>query len=136
MSTLTPPRAAGRPVRNHRQLTRRSLLMLPAFLLVFWLTDVVGTFLMLPLLGLKEGDLPLMARDLAGWTVETLLFLVAVAVPALGIGLARAALRRGGRAGAWAALVLNAATALLMVYVFADAVRMTYFPQVTFPFGG
>ena len=86
MSTLTPPRAAGRPVRTHRQLTRWSLLMLPAFLLVFWLTDVIGTFLMLPLLGLQEGDLPLMARDLAGWTVETLLFLVAIAVPALGVG--------------------------------------------------
>ncbi|MFC8504064.1 hypothetical protein ACFUC1_17025 [Pedococcus sp. NPDC057267] len=136
MSTLTPPRAAGRPVRTHRQLTQWSLLVVPAFVLVFWLTDVVGTFLMLPLLGLHEGDLPLMARDVAGWTVTTLLFLVAVAAPALGMGLARAALRRGGRAGAWAALVLNAGTALLMVYVFADAVRMTYFPEVTGPFGG
>ena len=136
MSTLTPPRTAGSPLRSARQLTRWSLLMVPAFLVVFWTTDLIGTYVMLPLLGLEEGDLPLMARDLAGWTVETLLFLVAVAVPVLGVVLARTALRRGGRWGAWVALALNAATALLMVYVFADAVRMTYFPEVTFPFGG
>jgi hypothetical protein len=110
--------------------------MVPLFPVVFWVTDLIGTYGLLPLLGLQEGELPLMARNVAGWVVETALFLVVAAPPVAGLALAAAALRHGGRGAARSALVVHAALVLLAVYLFADAIRMTYFPGFTFPFGG
>ncbi|GAB3436172.1 hypothetical protein GCM10027517_05840 [Phycicoccus ginsengisoli] len=136
MSTLTHPHAAHREAPDPRRLTRGSWWMVPVFPVVFWLTDLLGTYGLLPLLGLQEGDLPLMARNAAGWVVETALFLGLAAAPVTGVVLAATALRRGGRAGAWTGLAVNAALVLVAVYLFADAVRMTYFPSFTFPFSG
>jgi hypothetical protein len=47
----------------------------------------------------------------------------------------KTALRRGAHAAAWTALALNAVLVLVMAYTFLDAVRMTFWPGWTFPFG-
>jgi hypothetical protein len=44
------------------------------------------------------------------------------------------ALRRGGQAAAWAALVVNGLVGVLFAYQIFDEIRMTYFPQFTWPF--
>jgi hypothetical protein len=110
--------------------------MLPVFFLVYLVTDVVGEYVVLPLLDLDEGSLPLMARNAGGWLSETGLFLVAVAAPVIGLVLGVKALRRGGHTAAWTAVVVNLGFALVMAYTLFDAIRMTYFPGFTFPFGG
>lgn len=129
MTAFAPsPGSTAAPDRGTARLTRWSLAMIPLFVAVFFVTDVVGTFLVLPLLGLNEGDLFLFAHNAAGWAAEILLFLVAVAAPVAGVVLGAKALRRGGRVGAWAGLVVNAGFALVVCYMLFDAIRMAYWP--------
>lgn len=130
----TPHTATHQDEQAHR-LTRRSFWMLPLFALAYVATSVVGFYVVIPLLGLSEGDLFLFARNAAGWAFELLFLLLVLAPPVLGVVFATRALRRGAHAAAWTALVLNALAGLVMVYTFLDAVRMTYWPGWTFPFG-
>lgn len=123
----SPPTAAARD--EARRLTRRSYLMLPVALLVAVLLAVPFGWV-LHLLGLHEGDLLLMARGWAGWTAETAFDLVQAVPLLLGAWFATRALRRGARWPAWAALGLNAAGVLLCVYVYVDAISLTYWPQL------
>lgn len=129
MTAFAPsPETTAAPDHGTARLTRWSLAMIPIFVIVFFVTDIVGTFLVLPLLGLSEGDLFLFAHSAAGWIAEILLFLVGVAAPVTGVVLGAKALRRGGKAGAWAGLVVNAGLALMVCYMLFDAIRMAYWP--------
>ncbi len=130
MTAVVPPTGTESP-RDERmsRLTRRSLWMVPLFLLVFVVTDMIGTWLVLDWLGLNEGDLLLMAGGFAGWATEIIFALVLVAAPVAGVWFAITALRRGGKGGAWAGLVLNALLILLVVFLFLDAIHMTYYPS-------
>lgn len=129
MTTLAPtPGTAAAPDHGAGQLTRWSLAMIPVYLVVFFVTDVVGTYLVLPLLDLNEGDLFLFAHNAAGWVAEILLFLVGLAAPALGVTFGWRALRRGGRLGAWVGVVINTGLVLVVCYMLFDAIRMAYWP--------
>jgi hypothetical protein len=101
--------------------------MLPLFVVVFYVTSYVGEYVVLDLLGLPEGSLFLMAGGFAGWAVEVTFALLLVAAPVAGVWWARRALKEGPSRTAWAALVANALLVLLVVYMFVDAVRMSYF---------
>jgi hypothetical protein len=104
--------------------------MLPVFGAIFIATSFIGEYVVLALLGLNEGDLWLMERGIAGWTAEILFTLVLVSAPVAGAWLAATALRHGGRWGAWLGLVLNALLILFTLYMFVDAILMTYYPQL------
>jgi hypothetical protein len=120
--------AAGSQQRVTRW-TRWSLWMLPTFLAVFVVTSFVGEYVMLPWLGLNEGDLMLMERGVAGWVSEVAFALVLIAPPVFGVTLAVAALRHSGRWPAWLGLTLNALLVAFVIYMFVDAVHMTYNPH-------
>lgn len=63
MTAVAPsPRTTAHADKQAHRLTRWSLAMIPVFVVVFIVTDVVGTFVVLPLLGLSEGDLFLFAH--------------------------------------------------------------------------
>lgn len=109
--------------------TRRSLWMLPAFLAAFVVTSYVGEYVVLPWLGLGEGDLMLMERGVAGWVSEVTFALVLAAPAVVGVVFAVAALRHSGRWAAWVGLTVNALLVALVIYMFVDAVHMTYHPQ-------
>lgn len=132
MATVAPSHggtsASGQKVRDW---THRSLWMLPTFLAVFAVTGLVGEYLMLPWLGLNEGDLMLMQRGVAGWASEVGFALVQVAPAVVGVAFAIAALRHSGRVAAWVGLALNALLVAFVIYMFVDAVHMTYYPQVS-----
>lgn len=127
MTTAPSPGAATHP--NHRVagLTRWSLLMVPIFVVVWTVLDVLSLWV-LELLDLHEGDLFLMQRGFAGWATQVLFFLVAAIAPVVGVWLAVAALRGRGKWHAWVGLVLNALAIVLLVYVFIDAIHLTYYP--------
>jgi hypothetical protein len=76
--------------------SHRSLWMLPTFLAAFLVTSFVGEYVMLPWLGLHEGDLMLMERGIAGWASEVAFTLALVAPPVVGVAFAIAALRHSG----------------------------------------
>ena len=136
MTAFVPtPQTTAHPDEQAHRLTRRSFWMLGLFVLAYFATSFVGLYIVVPLLGLNEGDLFLFARNPAGWAFEILFLLVVLAPPVLGVGYAAKALRRGAHAAAWTALVVNALFVLVMVYTFLDAIRMTYWPEWTFPFG-
>lgn len=109
------------------RLTRWSLLMMPVFVVVFLVTSFVGGYVVLHLLGLPEGALFLMEGGVAGWTAEVLFALLLAGAPVAGVWLAVRAIRRGGRRAAWAGLILNGLLVLVVVYMFVDAIRMSYF---------
>lgn len=90
----TPHTATHQDEQAHR-LTRRSFWMLPLFALAYVATSVVGLYVVIPLLGLSEGDLFLFARNAAGWAFELLFLLLVLAPPVLG-----GCSRRGRCAGA------------------------------------
>lgn len=130
MTTIAPP--PGRTAASDQKVTRwaqRSLWMLPVFLVAFLVTSFIGEYVMLPWLGLHEGDLMLMERGVAGWTSEIAFGLVLVAPAVTGVVFAIAALRTSGRWTAWVGLALNAILVAFVIYTFADAVHMTYYPQ-------
>lgn len=136
MTTLTPsPRTAAPQPEETSRLTRWSLWMLPTFVLVYFATSFIGLYLIFPLLGLKEGDILLFDRSVAGWVWAIGLWLLLVAAPIVGVMLAVKALRRGGRTAAWTGFALNGVLVLLSAYMIFDEIRMTYFPDITFPFG-
>ena len=122
-----PPTRAARD--EARRLTRWSFVMLPVALLLAVVLVVPFTWV-LHLLGLHEGDLLLMAGGWAGWTAESA-FDLAQAVPLLiGMWLATRALRQDARWPAWLALGLNAVGVLFCVYLYADAISLTYWPSM------
>lgn len=129
-STPSPGIVGGHSQRNAARLTRWSLLMLPAFVVLYFVTSFIGLYLVLGLLGLGEGDLFLMERGFAGWATEVLFALVLASAPVAGAWFAVVALRRRGRWGAWTGLVLNGLLVLLVIYMFVDAVLMTYYPNI------
>jgi hypothetical protein len=136
MTAFAPaPHTATHPDEQAHRLTRRAYWMLATFVGAYIVTSFVGLYVVIPLLGLSEGDLFLFARDVAGWAFEILFLLLVLSPLALGVVFAARALRHGARAGAWTALLLNAFFALVMLYTFLDAIRMTYWPEWTFPFG-
>lgn len=121
--TVTAPRAPGRGPAQ--RTTRRAWLALAVFVAVQLVVGVL-TFPLLDLLGLAEGDVFLMSRDVAGWAVE-LGSVVLLAAPAVaGAVLGARAVRQGGGPGAWAALVVSALLLAFVGYGFVDDVRMTY----------
>ena len=130
MAAVAPSGARARD-RQASRWTRRSLQMLPVFLGVFVVTSLVSEYLVLPWLGLSEGDLMLMERGVAGWSCEIGFALVLVAPAVAGVGSAVAALRSTSRPAAWVGLVLNAILVGFVAYLLADAVHMTYDPQGT-----
>ena len=135
MTTLTPsPKSTAHQPEDASRLTRWSLWMLPTFVAAYLATSFIGLYLIFPLLGLSEGDILLFARNVAGWAVAIAFWLLLGAAPVAGVVFAVKALRRGGRVGAWVGLVVNAALILVVAYTLFDEIRMTYFPQVTFPF--
>ncbi len=130
MTAIAP--VPGGTADSHQRPTRWtlwSLWMLPTFLAVFVVTSFVGEYVMLPWLGLSEGDLMLMERGVAGWASEVAFALVLVAPAVLGMRFAAAALRHSGRWLAWVGLILNALLVAFVIYMFVDAVHMTYNPQ-------
>lgn len=126
---MTVSREPVEPGIDHQvlRLTRWSLLMLPAFVIVFLITSFVGEYVVLDLLGLNEGDLFLMEGGIAGWLAEVSFALLLVSAPVLGVWFGARALRHGGAGKAWAGVVLNGLLVLLVVYMFVDAIRMSYF---------
>jgi hypothetical protein len=135
MTALTPsPRTTSRQLWKPTRLTRWSLWMVPGFAAVFMFTSSIWSTLVFPLLGLKEGDIVLFARSLGGWAAAVIGWALLAAAPAAGLVFAVRALRRGGRIGARVGLVLNSLVALVVAYMVFDEIRMTYFPQFTFPF--
>ena len=130
MTTIAPsPGGTATSDQKVTVWTRRSLWMLPIFLAVFLVTSLVGEYVMLPWLGLHEGDLMLMECGVAGWASEIAFALVLVAPAVTGVVFAVAALRHSGRWAAWLGLVLNALLVAFVIYMFVDAVHMTYYPR-------
>ena len=125
MSVFKEPVKPG--IDQPARLTLWSFLMLPAFVVVFLITSVVGEYVVLDILGLDEGDLFLMQGGVAGWLAEVVFALLLVSAPAGGVWLAARALRHGGKGKSWAGLILNGLLVLLVVYMFVDAIRMSYF---------
>ena len=113
--------------RQVSRLASWSLLMLPVFMVVFFVTSLVGEYVVLDLLGLPEGSMFLMEGGIAGWTAEVLFAVLLASGPVAGVWLAVRALRRGGQRKAWAGLILNGLLVLLVAYMFVDAIRMSYF---------
>ena len=125
-STPTPHRQRVDP-SSARRLSTWSLLMLPVFVVVYFVTGVVGEYVVLGWLGLPEGSLFLMEGGVAGWLFEIGFALLLVAAPVAGVWCAVRSLRQGGRWPAWTGLVLNALLVLVVVYTFVDAINMSYF---------
>ena len=136
MTTLNPSPPTPRRREESTRLTRRALWMFPAFVVVYFVTSFVGLYLVFPMLGLQEGDIFLFANSVAGWTAAVIGWLLLGAAPVAGVTYAVMALRRGAHLGAWVGLVVNALLMLLVAYMVFDEIRMTYFPQFTFPFSG
>lgn len=132
MTTVAPsPGTTAVPDQKASRWTRRSLWMLPTFVAAYVVTSLVGEYVMLPWLGLHEGDLMLMKRGVAGWASEIVFASILVAPAALGLVFAVAALRHGGRWRAWLGLALNAVLVVLVLYMFVDAIHMTYHPTAS-----
>lgn len=128
MSVTTPkPHTASHAPGHGARMTRRSLLMLPLFVVAFFVTSFVGEYVVLDLLGLPEGSLFLMEEGIAGWVTEIVFVLLLVAAPVAGVWFAVRALRDQGRWPAWTGLVLNALLVLFVAYMFVDAIRMSFF---------
>ena len=129
--TAVAPSPSGTAATDQKAAmrTHRSLWMLPVFFGAFLVTSVIGEYVMLPWLGLNEGDLMLMERGVAGWASEIAFALVLVAPVVVGVVDAIAALRRSGGWLAWVGLTLNALLVAWVIYTFVDAIHMTYHPQ-------
>jgi hypothetical protein len=137
MTTLKPSPSTESPrLEDPTRLTRRSLWMIPTFVVVYFVTSFVGLYVIFPLLGLNEGDVFLFAHNPAGWITAVVGWVLLAAAPVAGVWLATLALRRGARSGAWLAMIANAIVTLFVVYMVFDEIRMAYFPQFTFPFSG
>lgn len=105
------------------------------FVAIWAVVDIVTVYVIFPVIGLEQGAILLFAHSTAGWSAAIITWALLALAPVTGLVLAARALRRGGRTGAWLALALNSLTALLTAYFVFDQLRMTYFPQFTFPFG-
>lgn len=136
MSTLTPSRRVQAPddVARGRRLARWSVLMLAAFVVVYVVTSFVGLSIVLPTLGLQEGDLFLSAHSVAGWSAAVVGWLLLGAAPVSGVWLGVRGRRLGAGATAVVGIVLNALVLLLVAYTVFDEIRMAYIPGFTFPF--
>jgi pimeloyl-ACP methyl ester carboxylesterase len=110
--------------------------MVAVFVGVYFLTSLIGLYLVFPMLGLREGDILLFAHSIGGWVAAVAGWLLLAAGPVTGVVLAARALRLGARASAWVAFALNALVTLFVAYTVFDEIRMAYFPQFTFPFSG
>lgn len=77
--------------------------------------------------GQHEGDLLAMTEDLAGVALEIVFVSVLAAAPVAGIVFAIRSLRCRTTRSAWAALAAHGALLLLVLYQFADAIRMSFF---------
>lgn len=137
MTTLSPsPRTLPKQPEKSSRLAKRSLWMVAIFAGVYFLTSLIGLYLVFPMLGLHEGDIFLFAHSIGGWVAAVVGWLLLAAGPVTGVVLAVRALRLGARASAWAAFALNALVTLFVAYTVFDEIRMAYFPQFTFPFSG
>lgn len=110
------------------RLTRLSWAMVPASLIVWGLVSSALFYALKGPLGLREGEVLLMARNAGGWFAETGSFLISVAAPLAGVVFGVAGFRRGGRGLSLAAVAVNTCLCLLVLYSFIDAIHMTYFP--------
>jgi hypothetical protein len=107
--------------------------MVGAFV-VLWFALGLVTFASLGWFGLAEGDLVLMAHSVGAWVWFVVCWAMVAAAPVAGMVLARQALRRGARWGARASLATHGLIALLVAYQVFDEIRMSYFPDWTWPF--
>ncbi|MGN6612015.1 MAG: hypothetical protein ACTHLJ_09585 [Angustibacter sp.] len=128
MTTSNPVHhtTAHDPVEAARS-TRAAWLMVPVWVAMFIATSYAGV-VVLDWLGLGEGDLWLFAHNVWGWVAEIGFAILLAAPAAVGVAYAVRALRRGGRGLAGGARAVNALLLALVLYMFADAVRMTYWP--------
>jgi len=127
VTTITPVRHAGTPAPPAAiRLARWSWAMLPVFL-VLWLVVGMVTYFSLGLLGLREGDLVLMAHSVTAWVFDLICWAVLAAAPLAGVVLAVRARIAGGRPAVWLVpLLANVAVVLLVGYQVVDEIRMSY----------
>lgn len=130
---MTVEHAPAPQVRGSRwsssRLTQWSLLMLVVYLGWALVLGFFSSLVLMPQLGLSEGDLLLMAGGVWGWVAQVGMSLLLVVPVVIGVVLAVRAVRRGGRWGAWLALLLNAMAIAQVAVALLDAVHMTYYPQ-------
>ncbi len=108
------------------RLTRLSFVMIAVYVLVAVALGFFGSLVLMPWLGLSEGDLLLMAGGAAGWVAQISMSLLMLIPAIVGIVAAATSLRLGGRAVTWIPLVLLSAAGLQVVFSFIDAIQMTY----------
>ena len=89
------------PRWSSSRLTTWSWAMVPGFLVLWGLSGTVYFHLLEGPLGIREGEVILMARSASGWAAEVGSVLVLLAVPFLGVLLGIRAIHRGGRWGSW-----------------------------------
>ena len=135
-TTRPAPRSPLGPLAEPRRLTSWSWWMLAVFVVAYLLSSYVGAYLVFPLLGLKEGDIFLFARNAGGWAAASISWLLLIAGPVAGVVLAVRARRLHAGAVVWPPLLLNTVALLFTAYLAFDEIRMTYFPGFTFPFPG
>lgn len=129
MTTVAPRPGPVSTTWPASRLTLWSLLMVIATLVWGVALGFFGSLVLMPWLGLSEGDLLLMAGGLAGWVAQVGMTLLLIAPALVGLGLAVTAMRRGGRLAAWLAFGLNAVIIAQAALSFVDAVHMTYYPN-------
>lgn len=125
MTVVKEPMDTAHDERAGR-MSRWSWRMLPTFAVVFLVTSVAyGP--VLKARGQHEGDLLAMTEDVAGVALEVAFAFALAAAPVAGVILAARALRRHVTRSAWTALAANGLLALLVLYQFVDAMRMSFF---------
>ena len=123
------PSLPPRPQWSASRLTHWSWGMAGTFVFLATLSGTVFFRLVQGPLGIREGDVILMARSAAGWVAEVGSTLIVLSAPVLGVVLGARAIRRGGTWGPRAATAVNGLFALLWLYTFIDNIHMTYFPS-------
>jgi len=125
---ISGPTTEGTRWSAHR-LTRLSFVMIAVYVLWALVLGFFGSLVLMPWLGLSEGDLLLMAGGAGGWVAEITMSLLMIVPAVVGIAAAVKSLRRGGRAVTWIPLILFAMAVLQVAFSFLDAVHIAYWPQ-------
>jgi hypothetical protein len=129
MIAQSPVAAAEGTRWSASRLTRLSFVMIAVYVLVAVILGFFGSLVLMPWLGLSEGDLLLMAGGTAGWVAEITMSLLLIVPAVVGVVAAAKSLRRGGPPVTWVPLVLLTMAGLQVILAFVDAIHMTYYPQ-------
>lgn len=133
MSGIAPAPGTTAHLDEKTALTRWSWAMVGVSVVV-WSILGAATLASLGLFGLVEGDLVLMAHSAGAWVWFVTSWAIVVAAPVAGMVIATRARRRGAHWGAWASFVTNGLIVLLVAYQVFDEIRMSYFPDWSWPF--